>query len=100
MWGTTLLEKDWSIKTLLRILQARIVNTNQLIKNISRLPWKNPGSFMRVSILDCSIRSDRDQGDIPAAASSDPRAKLLRRLPNGYFKHLFVLSYLAAPCVS
>ena len=46
-----IIEKDWYIRTLLRSLQAGIENANQLLKNLSRLPRKCPGSCMRDSTV-------------------------------------------------
>ena len=56
-WGCTLLfEKDWYIRTLLRTLQARIENTNQLLKNLSRLRRRSLCSFMGVSTVSSTSR--------------------------------------------
>ena len=44
-------EKDWYIGTLLRAIKAGIENTNQLLKNLSRLPKKCLGYFMRDSTV-------------------------------------------------
>ena len=41
------------MRTLLRILQARIENTNPLIMNLSSLLRKDLSSFMRLSIVMC-----------------------------------------------
>ena len=49
--GTPLFEKDWYIRTLLRILQAEIENTNPLLKNLPWLSRKNFSSFLRVSTV-------------------------------------------------
>ena len=44
------------IRTLLRTLQAGIKNINPLITNLSRLLWKNLGSFIRAStVLYCTV---------------------------------------------
>ena len=51
-WGCTpLFDKDWYIGDLLRALQAGIENSNQLRKNLSRLPRENLGAFMRLSTV-------------------------------------------------
>ena len=52
LWGCTLLfKRGWYLRTLLRTLKAVIENTNQLLENLSRLPRKNLGSFMRFSTV-------------------------------------------------
>ena len=44
-------EKVWYIGTSLRAIKAGIENTNQLLKNLSRLPKKCLGYFMRESTV-------------------------------------------------
>ena len=49
---TGLVEKDWLIRT----LQTGIENTNQLLKNLSRLLKKRLGSFVWVSAVERQIK--------------------------------------------
>ena len=51
-WYTGLVEKDWLIRT----LQTGIENTNQLLKNLSRLLKKRLGSFVWVSAVERQIK--------------------------------------------